>query len=81
MIHVWLGESGQSEAAKRAYEDVKRKFAPTLDSYALEIREFVTAGASYRIYVGPVDSVEKAQAICKEIKSRDSGQMCRPVIN
>ena len=33
------------------------------------------------IYVGPVESLQKAQELCAKIKERDSGQKCRPVVN
>ena len=39
------------------------------------------AAALFRIYVGPVESLQKAQELCASIKDRDSGQFCRPVIN
>jgi len=82
IFHVWLGDKGQDDAARKAFDGdggAKTKFAPLLDEYALEVRPF--AAALFRIYVGPVESLQKAQELCAKIKERDSGQFCRPVIN
>jgi len=87
VIHIWLGDSGQNVAAQRAFDDpnegLKRKFAPLLDTYVLEVRQFAVASSNvhYYLYVGPVENLQKAQDLCNKIKQRDSGQMCRPVIN
>jgi hypothetical protein len=84
VIHVWFGDTGTDDSARRAFDGdggVKHKFAPLLDSYALEVRRFVIKDAVYRIYVGPVESLEKAQQLCAQVKQRDSGQKCQPVIN
>ena len=82
IFHIWLGDKGQDDAARKAFDGdggAKTKFAPLLDAYALEVRPF--AAALFRIYVGPVESLQKAQELCASIKDRDSGQFCRPVIN
>jgi cell division septation protein DedD len=45
------------------------------------VRRFVIKDPVYRIYVGPIESLEKAQQLCAQVKQRDSGQKCQPVIN
>jgi hypothetical protein len=86
VIRIWLGQDfGQDPAARKAFDGdggAKTRFAPLLDSYALEVRQFVTVtNTAYRVYVGPVESLQKAQELCAKIKERDGGQACRPVIN
>lgn len=84
IFHVWLGDKGQDDAARKAFDGdggAKTRFSPLLDSYALEVRRFDSDTTVFRIYVGPVESLQKAHELCAKIKERDSGQMCRPVIN
>jgi hypothetical protein len=83
-IHLWLGDKGGVQGVQDAFDGpdgLKRKFAPLLDDYALEVRRFDGSSTVYRIFVGPIDSLQKAQEICGKIKQRDSGQMCRTAIN
>jgi hypothetical protein len=86
VIHVWLGDKGSDPGARGAFDGdggFKTQFAPLLDDYALEVRQFAVSDANtvYRIYVGPIESLEKARELCGKIKQRSSDQMCRPVIN
>jgi hypothetical protein len=84
IFHIWLGDKGQDDAARKAFDGdggAQTKFSPLLDSYALEVRRFDSDTTVFRIYVGPLESLEKAQELCTKIKERDGGQMCRPVIN
>jgi hypothetical protein len=86
VIHVWLGDKGSDSGAHTAFDGddgLKTQFAPFLDDYALEVRQFAISDVNtlYRIYVGPIESLEKAQELCGKIKQRSSDQICRPVIN
>jgi hypothetical protein len=86
VYHIWLGDKGSDPGARQAFDGdggAKSKFAPLLDNYALEVRQFIISDTNtiYRIYVGPLESLEKAQDLCAKIKERDSGQECRPAIN
>ena len=84
VIHIWLGDKGTDDGARVAWDGdngMKQKYAPVLDNYALEVRQFVGGTTIYRIYAGPIESLEKAQELCTEIKRRNGSQMCRPVIN
>jgi hypothetical protein len=82
VIHIWVGQSGQADASSKMFDNLKVKYAPLLDHYALELRHFDTGNnAIWRVYVGPLPSVAKAQELCSKIKAIYSGQDCRPVIN
>src|SRR6185503_184370 len=80
VFHIWLGDKGQDDAARKAFDGdggAKTKFSPLLDSYALEVRRFDSDTTVFRIYVGPLESLQKAQELCAKIKERDGGQICR----
>jgi hypothetical protein len=64
------------------FDDLKVKYAPLLNDYALDLRHFESSdNAVWRVYVGPLPSIAKAQELCTKIKAVYSGQDCRPVIN
>jgi hypothetical protein len=85
VIHLWLGDKGSDDGARAAFDGdggVKQEVAPLLDNYSLEVRQFSVSNSNtiYRIYVGPIESVEKAQQLCGEIKKHGVDK-CQPVIN
>jgi cell division septation protein DedD len=46
------------------------------------VRQFIVSNSNtiYRIYVGPIESLDKAQELCGEIQKRGVDK-CQPVIN
>jgi len=84
VFRVWLGQSGQETDAKSQWAMLQQRYRGVLGKLELDLRRYYLGeakGSIYRIFAGPFDDRDAAQATCKALFEQEANQFCRVVIN